>query len=88
MEKVKFLTQERCPKCDQLKTFFELGLRNQYKDVIVEIKREVDRQEFALLVAKHRLTSTPVLIYKDNVLTDTAPTKVSAFLKEAGNNQN
>lgn len=82
MGKVKLLTQERCPKCDQLKKFLEIGMRNRYKDDIVELKREVERQEFTLLVAKHHLTQTPVLIYEDQVLSDIAPTKVSAFLKE------
>lgn len=83
MEKIKFLTQQRCPKCEQLRSFLELGLRNKYQDDIVEIKREVQRQEFAQLVHNHHLTQTPVLIYKDQVLTETTPTKVSAFLKEA-----
>ncbi len=82
MAKVQFLTQERCPKCDQLRKFFELGLRNKYADHIVEVKREVDRQEFAILVTTHNLTQTPVLIYEDKILNDTTPTKVSAFLKE------
>lgn len=82
MEKVKFLTQERCPKCDQLRQFFEFGLRNKYVNNIVEVKREVDREEFSLLVAKHNLKATPVLVYEDKVLTETAPSKVSAFLKE------
>ena len=82
MEKVKFLTQQRCPKCDQIRTFFELGLRNKYQDHIEEIKREEQRQDFALLVAKHNLMQTPILIYEDKVLHDMSPSKVSAFLKE------
>lgn len=82
MPKVQFLTQERCPKCDALRSFFELGLRNKYGNDIVEVKREVDRFEFMGLVEKYQLTRTPVLIYEDKLCIETTPSVVSKFLKE------
>ena len=80
MSKVQLLTQDRCPKCVALKNFLEKGLRNKYSDDVVEVKREIDRQEFMALVEKHGIMATPVLIYEDQVLVDTTPSKVTDFL--------
>lgn len=82
MSKVQLLTQNRCPKCDQLKSFLEMGLRNKYANDIVEVKREEDQEGFMDLVSKHGLMQTPVLVFGDKVLTDVTPSKVTDFLKE------
>ncbi|NLW15998.1 MAG: glutaredoxin [Erysipelothrix sp.] len=82
MSKVQLLTQNRCPKCDQLKSFLEMGLRSKYANDIVEVKREEDQEGFMDLVSKHGLMQTPVLVFGDKVLTDVTPSKVTDFLKE------
>ena len=82
MSKVQLLTQNRCPKWDQLKSILEMGLRNKYANDIVEVKREEDQEGFMDLVSKHGLMQTPVLVFGDKVLTDVTPSKVTDFLKE------
>lgn len=78
--KVTMLTQNNCPKCTALKQFLTLGLRNKYADDIEVLNREDDEERFMSLVKKHNIMSTPVLIHEDEVLVDTAPSKVSDFL--------
>lgn len=82
MEKVKFLTQDNCPKCVSLKQFLELGLRDKYVEHIEYIKKEENEKEFFALVRKYKLMSTPILIYGDDVLLNPTPTTVSAFLEK------
>lgn len=81
MEKVLMLTKDDCPKCEALKKFLELALRNKYQDDIKIIKKEVDEDYFQTLVTKHEVKATPVLIYEDQVLSDTSPGKVIDFLE-------
>lgn len=86
--KIKMLTQNNCPKCIALEQFLEKGLKNKYKDDIQIIHRSVDEDLFMQEVEEHGIMSTPVLIAGSDVLRDTAPSKVSEFLKknlETGN---
>lgn len=81
MGKVKILTQDRCPKCVALKSFLEKGLRNKYEENLEEVKREDNSSEFMELVEKHGIMATPALIYEDQVLFDTSPSKVTEFME-------
>ena len=86
--KIKMITQDNCPKCIALEIFLEKGLRNKYKDDIQIIHRSEEEELFMQEVEEHGIMATPALIAGSEVLRDTAPSKVSEFLKkysEAGN---
>ncbi|MEG0327137.1 MAG: glutaredoxin [Erysipelothrix sp.] len=82
MSKVIMLTQDKCPKCTALKSYLEMGLRNKYQEDIEVIHRQEDPERFMELVHKHSIMATPVLISENEVLVDTAPSKVSVFLEK------
>lgn len=82
MKKIQMLTQDNCPKCVALKSFLELGCRNKYADDIEVVKREDDEAAFKKIVLEHGIMSTPVLIADGEVLTDTNPSKVTAFIEK------
>ncbi len=78
---IYILTQDYCPKCENLKKYLKLGLKGKYDDQIEYIHRQTDRERFEALVKKHDVQSTPVMIKGDEVLRDTNPSKVNAFLE-------
>lgn len=80
-EKVIMLTQKSCPKCIKLKNYLEHDLNNDYADRIRVVCKESDKSQFMKIVRKYGIMSTPVLIFKDEVLRDTCPDKVMEFLK-------
>lgn len=82
MSKVIMLTKDKCPKCLALKMYLEKGLRNQYAEDIEVLHLEDEPDRFYDYVRKFDLLATPVLIAGQDVLLDTAPTKVNDFLKK------
>ena len=76
------LTQDNCPKCMALKNFLELGCRNKYEDNIEIVKRENNEAAFKKIVLEYGILATPVLIADGEVLTDTNPSKVTAFIEK------
>lgn len=81
MKKVIMLTQDNCPKCVALKSFLELGLKNQYVDNIEIVKREENPKRFMELALNNDIMATPALIAENEVLLDTTPSKVTPFLQ-------
>lgn len=77
---IQILTQDQCPKCENLKKYLELGLKGKYNDQIEFIHRQSNPQRFNELVEKYQVQSTPVMIKGEEILRDTNPSKVNAFL--------
>lgn len=82
MDKVIFLSKQNCPKCVSLKKYFELALKNKYAENIEVITLEENQEIFMEYVFKFQLASMPALIYKDDILTDTSPLKVTEFIEK------
>ncbi|CAM2838915.1 glutaredoxin family protein [Erysipelothrix tonsillarum] len=82
MAKIMMLTQDNCPKCIALKNYLEMGLRNKYAADIEVVKREDDPERFKMLALDHGIMATPALIGEQDVLVDTSPSKVNAFLEK------
>ena len=74
------LTQDSCPKCENLKKFLDLGLKGKYNDQIEFVHRQTQEDRFNELVSQFSVMSTPVMIKGEEILRDTNPSKVMAFL--------
>lgn len=80
--KVQMLTQDNCAKCVALKQFLELGLNNKYKDDIEIIKKEDNPDAFYEIVNKFNISTSPALIFNEEVLYDCSPSNVMNFLEK------
>lgn len=79
---VILLTKNNCPQCQKLKMFLEFALNNKYQNDIKVINKEQDEEAYAKLVEKHQLTTVPVLIHEDEVLSKVEPSLVVNFLEK------
>ena len=79
--KVQLLTQNTCPKCDNLKMFLKMGLGDKYKEDIEVVHLQESPERFEELKEAFQVQSTPVLIYGDEKLFDCVPPKAEAFLR-------
>ncbi|HHX07652.1 MAG TPA: glutaredoxin [Erysipelothrix sp.] len=77
---ILILTQDYCPKCENLKKFLELGLKGKYNDQIEFVHRQTESDRFDELVRKFEIQATPAIIKGEDVLRDTNPSKVMSFL--------
>lgn len=79
---IKILSQNVCPKCDQLFQYLKFGLQDKYADKIEIIKKEEQTTEFNAYVSKFQIMATPAIIVGDHVLKDCTPLNVAKFLSE------
>lgn len=79
---IKILSQQVCPKCDQLFQYLKFGLQDKYKDQIEIIKKEDKPEQFNQLVHQHQIMATPAIIIGDEVLKDCTPLNTANFLKK------
>ncbi len=79
---IKILSQQVCPKCDQLFQYLKFGLQDKYKDQIEIIKKEDNPEAFQAYVVKHQIMATPAIIIGDEVLKDCTPLNTANFLKK------
>ncbi len=79
---IKILSQQVCPKCDQLFQYLKFGLQNKYADKIEIIKKEDNLTEFMALVSEYEIMATPAIIVNGKVLKDCTPLNVAKFLSE------
>ncbi|MDO5733490.1 MAG: hypothetical protein Q4P72_06930 [Eubacteriales bacterium] len=79
---IYLLTQDHCPKCEQLEKFLEKGLRGKYDDRIERVHRQTNEEQFNQLVAEHQITATPALINGDRVLRNPSISNLVSFLDE------
>lgn len=80
---IYLLTQDKCPKCDQLKLFLEKGLKGKYDAFIEIVHRQQNTELFQSLVEKHKVLQTPCLISKatGEILRNPDLTQTPAFLQ-------
>jgi thioredoxin-related protein len=79
--KVQLLTQNPCPKCDNLKMFLKMGLGDKYKEDIEIVHLQESPARFEKLKEDFKVQSTPVLIFEDKALFDCTPAKSEEFLR-------
>jgi len=79
---VILLTKNDCPQCQQLKMFLKYGLNNKYEQDIKIVNKETDTLEFNELTSKYGILSLPAFISNSEILTNTQPTSVVAFLEK------
>lgn len=79
---IKILSQQVCPKCDQLFQYLKFGLQDKYKDQIEIIKREDNPELFNEYVSKFQIMGTPAIVINDEVLKDCSPLNTANFLKK------
>ncbi len=79
---IKILSQQVCPKCDQLFQYLKFGLQDKYKDQIEIIKKEDNPEAFQAYVVKHQIMATPAIIIGEEVLKDCTPLNTANFLKK------
>lgn len=79
---VILLTKNDCPQCQQLKMFLKYGLNNKYEQDIKIVNKETDTLEFNELTSKYGILSLPAFISNSEILTNTQPTPVVAFLEK------
>lgn len=80
MEKVIILTKNDCPNCKNLKLFLKMALGDKYAPDIEEVHQVDHPSRFQALVAQHQITSTPALIYRQDVVRYFQPQEVVNFL--------
>lgn len=80
---IYLLTQDKCPKCDQLKLFLEKGLNGKYDAFIEIVHRQQNPELFQSLVEKHKVLQTPCLISKEtgDILRNPDLNQTPAFLQ-------
>lgn len=80
MNQAIILTKDQCPNCQNLKMFLKMALRDQYKDHLREVHQTNQAEEFAALVKKHNIMSTPAIIYQEEVIRGFEPQPIVNFL--------
>lgn len=85
---VYLLTQDRCPKCDQIKLFLEKALKGKYDAGIEIVHRTTNEQKFMALVQEYKVMQTPCFIAKEEkeVLRNPDFNLVTAFLEKYAKN--
>ena len=79
--KIQMLTQNDCPKCDNLKRFLDMGLGGKYKEDIEIVHKQETPERYDEVKAPFTIMSTPVLILGDEILYDCSPPKAEEFLR-------
>lgn len=80
--KVIMISKDNCPKCLNLINFITYALDDDDKKKISLVKKEDNIDLYNEYVDKYDLSSVPVLIYNDEVLYNTEPSKVIEFLSK------
>lgn len=81
-KKIIMLTQNNCPKCVVLDTYFKEGLKGRFDDAITVVHRDQQSKEFMRLVRSHGIMATPALISGDDVLHHPSKDNVVEFLEK------
>ncbi len=79
---IYLLTQDNCPKCDNVKMILDKAFQNKYSDNIQIVHRQTDEKLFMDLVNKHQIRSTPALIANDDVLREPSISNLESFIKK------
>lgn len=77
---IYLLTQNDCPKCENLKQFFQHGLNGKYDQDIAIVNRQDDEEHFMNLVKKYEVKFTPCLIAGEDVLRQPSIANVEEFI--------
>jgi glutaredoxin len=80
MSPVLILTKNDCPNCKNLKMFLKMALGDKYAPDIQEVHQTEHAEEFLQLVKQHQITSTPAMIYGNDVVRYFQPQDVVSFL--------
>lgn len=80
MEKIYLLTQDHCPKCEQIKMFLKMGLQGKYDEQITLVHRQKEAVFFKELVEKHQIMQTPCFVYKNQILRSPSVSNTKEFL--------
>jgi glutaredoxin len=80
MEKVLILTKNDCPNCKNLKMFLKMALGDKYAPDIQEVHQTDQAEQFLQLVTQYQITSTPAMIYSNEVVRYFQPQEVVSFL--------
>lgn len=79
--KIQMLTQNDCPKCDNLKRFLDLGLGGKYTEDIEIVHKQNTPERYDEVKEPFTIMSTPVLICGDKILYDCNPMASEEFLR-------
>jgi glutaredoxin-like protein NrdH len=79
MDKVLLLTKNDCPNCKNLKLFLKMALGDKYAPDILEVHQLDQASQFKELISKYQITSTPALIYNNDVVRYFQPQDVVSF---------
>lgn len=65
---IYLLTQDNCPKCENIKLLLQKAFNNKYQDDITVIHRQTNEAQFNDLAQKYQIRTTPALISSETEL--------------------